>query len=414
MSPADDAARPTPDNARPGAIRDITDDLIRPGGKVDQQTLHEYYASGDGDDESPVAVRFVMTRDLNKRLDRYLVDRVPFFSRTQVQRLIKEDAVTVNGRVPKASTKLRLNDEIIAVLPPPPSTELPAEEIPLDVLHEDGDIIVINKADDIIVHPARGNLSGTMINALAWRFQNLSGGELSSVGEDLARPGVVHRLDRHTTGAIVFAKGDTAHWRIGKQFENRTTEKRYLAVVHGRMEPLTDVIDVPLGKHPTERTKYSVRWDDTGKPSVTIYRVRELYDHHTLVELELKTGRTHQIRLHLSYLGYPIVGDDMYGGSHLYARDVGGPRGIPALDLAPREPLITRQALHAALLGFVHPSTDQRIEFQAPLPPDLRRLVSALRVTSGKRSRPQVGGTRLDLGIMLPDDGAADDSDPAA
>jgi 23S rRNA pseudouridine1911/1915/1917 synthase len=387
-----------------GAIRDVTDDLLAPGGKVDQQTLHEYYASSADDDETPIAVRFRLQRDLDKRLDRYLVDRVPFFSRTSIQRLIRERAVTVNGRVPKASTRLKLGDEIIAILPPPPSTDLPAEEIPLEALHEDDSIIVVNKADDIIVHPARGKLSGTMINGLAWRFQHYSGGELSSVGEEFARPGVVHRLDRHTTGAIVFAKTDTAHWRIGKQFELRTTEKRYLAIVHGRMEPFADLIDVPLGKHPTVRTKYAVRWDETGKSSQTIYRVRELYDAHSLVELELKTGRTHQIRVHLSHLGYPIVGDDIYGGRHLFAGELGGARGIPALGLGPRDPLITRQALHAALLGFDHPMSGERMEFQAPVPADMRRLVAALRATSEHASRPGVSGTRLDLERVFPAD----------
>jgi len=385
-------------------IRDVTDDLLAPGGKVDQKTLHEYYASSADDDETPIAVRFRLTRDRDKRLDRYLVDRVPFFSRTSIQRLIRERAVTVNGRVPKASTKLRLGDEVIAILPPPPSTDLPAEEIPLDVLHEDESLIVVNKADDIIVHPARGNLSGTMINGLAWRFRHLSGGELSSVGEEFARPGVVHRLDRHTTGAIVFAKTDTAHWRLGRQFERRTTEKRYLAVVHGRMEPFADVIDVPLGKHPTVRTKYAVRWDETGKPSQTIYRVRELYDGFSLVELELRTGRTHQIRVHLSHLGYPIVGDDIYGGRHLVAGDLGGATGLPSLGLGPRDPLITRQALHAALLGFDHPMTGERMELQAPVPADIRRLVAALRTVSEHASRPGVSGTRLDLEQVFPED----------
>lgn len=385
-----------------GEVRDITDDLLAPGGKVDQKTLHEYYASSADDDEAPIAVRFKLSRDLEKRLDRYLVDRVPFFSRTSIQRLIKERSVTVNGRVPKASTKLRLGDEVIAVLPPPPSTDLPAEEIPMTVLHEDDAIIVINKDDDIIVHPARGNLSGTMINGLAWRFANVSGGELSGVGEEFARPGVVHRLDRHTTGAIVFAKTDTAHWRIGRQFEQRTTEKRYLAIVHGRMEPFADLIDVPLGKHPTVRTKYAVRWDETGKASQTVYRVRELYDAHSLVELELRTGRTHQIRVHLSHLGYPIVGDDIYGGRHCFVRDLAGPRGLPDLGLAARDPLITRQSLHATLLGFDHPTTGARMEFQAPIHDDMARLVTALRATSTHVSRPKTSGTRLDLDRVLP------------
>ncbi len=380
------------DNTPPiRVVADLTDDVVGVGGKVDQQRLFELYEQQtEGEDESPIAVRFTLTRDLNKRLDRYLVDRVPFLSRTSLQHLIHEEAVTVNGRVPKPSTKLRKGDEIIAVLPPPPSTEIPAEDIPLDVLHEDDHLIVINKASDIIVHPARGNKTGTIINALAYHFQHRSSGALSSVGEEFTRPGVVHRLDRFTTGVMVAAKSDTAHWRLGRQFELRKTEKRYLAVVHGRLETHADVIDVPLGKHPTAREKYAVRWDDTGKPSVTIYRVREVYENFTLVELELKTGRTHQIRVHLSHLGYPIAGDDMYGGSHLAMGDVDRSAADPTVLL------LTRQALHASLLGFHHPITDEPVEFQAPLHADMRNLVHILRATQFV-SAPTVAGTRLDL-----------------
>jgi len=370
------------------------DDLIARGGKVDRERLFELYEKQTGDDEQPISVTLRLSRDLNKRLDRYLVDRIPFLSRTSLQRLIREQAVTVNGLAPKPSTRLRAGDEIVAILPPPPSTEIPAEEIPLEVLFEDAELVVVNKADDIIVHPARGRTSGTMINGLAWHFQHASSGALSSVGEELARPGVVHRLDRHTTGVMVFAKTETAHWRIARQFENRSVEKRYLAVVHGRIETLADVIDVPLGKHPTVREKYAVRWDDTGKPSVTIYRVRERYDDFTLVELELKTGRTHQIRLHLGHLGYPIAGDDMYGGKHLTVCDVAGAAGTA--DRSPRDPLLGRQALHAAVLGFRHPISKQPMNFQAPLPTDLRDLITLLRAHRHVDS-PTVAGATIDL-----------------
>ncbi len=372
--------------------------LIGPGGKVDREAVFALYETQEGEDETPVTVRFTLSRDLDKRLDRYLVDRIPFISRTSLQRLIREEAVTVNGRRPKPSTRLRLGDEVVVVLPPPPSSELPAEDIPLKILHEDDDLIILNKDDDIIVHPARGNMSGTIINALAWHFQHRSGGALSTVGEEFARPGVVHRLDRHTTGVMVAAKSDTAHWRLGKQFEKRQTEKRYLAVVHGRMEPNADVIEFPLGKHPTDRMKYAVRWDETGKPSVTIYRVREIYDDFTLVELELKSGRTHQIRIHLSHLGYPIVGDDIYGGRHLTYGDVTGPAGTD--DHRPREPLVSRQMLHAALLGFTHPISEEKVTFQAPLHEDMRNLVALLR--RFRNPKPvTVAGATIDLKQML-------------
>lgn len=381
---------------------DHNHDLLAPGGKVDQQALYDLYEQSE-DDEQPATVRFQLSRDLNKRLDRYLVDRIPFLSRTSLQRLIREEAVTVNGRIPKASTRLRQGDLVVAVLPPPPSKEIPAEDIPLDVLYEDDHIIVLNKHDDIIVHPARGNLSGTIINALAYHFLHRSGGELSSVGEEFARPGVVHRLDRHTTGVMVAAKSDTAHWRLGHQFEHRKVEKRYLAVVHGRLEPYADVIDMPLGKHPTIKQRYAVRWDPTGKEAVTIYRVREVYEDYTLIEVELKTGRTHQIRVHLSHLGYPIVGDDMYGGRHLTVGNITGPAPGSYADkdgdippLSPRDSLITRQALHAALLGFTHPITNKPVEFQAPPPQDMRLLIQLLRAHRLIEA-PNVSGVRVDV-----------------
>ncbi len=373
-------------------------ELIGPGGKVDRERLFALYEAEKGDDESPICVRFKLSRDLNKRVDRYLVDRIPFLSRTSLQRIIKEQAVTVNGRLPKASTRLHLDDEVVVVIPPPPSTEIPAEDIPLDVLHEDDDLIVIDKRADIIVHPARGNRSGTLLNALAYHFQHRSSGDLSNVGKEFARPGVVHRLDRHTSGALAFAKSETAHWRLAKQFEKRRVNKRYLAIVHGQVEPRADVIDMPMGKHPTAKEKYAVRWDDTGKPSVTIYRVREVYTDFTLVELELKTGRTHQIRVHMSHLGYPLVGDDMYGGRHLTVGDVTGPAGPP--DRSPRDSLITRQALHAALLGFKHPITDEAMTFAAPLPEDLRDLVTLLREYRFVEA-PNVAGATLDLAEVI-------------
>ncbi|MFO0829982.1 MAG: RluA family pseudouridine synthase [Phycisphaerales bacterium] len=350
-------------------------DLIGPGGAVDRDALFALYEKqSEQDDETPIAVSFRLFRDLDKRLDKYLVDRVPFLSRTQIQRLIDEEAVTVNGRVPKSSTHLRKGDVVKATLPPPPSGAIQPEEMELDVLFEDEHLIVLNKQAGLIVHPARSHKSGTLINGLAWRFKHLSGGQLSAVGEEFARPGVVHRLDKWTSGAIVAAKNDTAHWRLGKQFEHKRTDKRYLALVHGVPSPDVELVDLPLGKHPTVREKYAVRHDETGKPSQTIWRVRETYrapyGPFSLVELELKTGRTHQIRVHLSHLKLPIAGDDMYGGKHLTERDLGGESNSP---------LLTRQALHATTLAFRHPTTEAPMRFAAALPADLRRAIELLR-----------------------------------
>jgi len=378
--------------------------LIGPDGKIDPEALLALYerqseggadpaGAEDAGDDAPITVTLCLRRDLDKRLDRYLVDRIPFLSRTALQRLIDEGGVTVNGRTPKASTRLRAKDRVVIVLPPPPSSAIPAEDIPLEVLFEDDDIIVINKQDDIIVHPARGNKRGTIINALAWHFLHRSSGALSEVGREHARPGVVHRLDRHTTGVMIAAKSEVAHWRLGRQFEQRRTDKRYLAVVHGRMEVLADVIELPLGKHPTIRERQAVRWDDTGKAATTVARVRELYDDFTLVELELKTGRTHQIRVHLSHLGHAIVGDDMYGGRHLAVGDVVGD--------SDRTPLITRQALHATTLGLRHPMTGAPVTFHAPVHADMRRLIDLLRQHRNPEPVPIAGAT-IDLDLALP------------
>jgi len=361
---------PAPDTPR------AEEPLLGPGGKVDPDALRRYFDEADDDDRPSVA--FVLQRDHQSRLDKYLTTRIPFMSRSQLQRLIDDAHVLVNGRAPKASTKLRLGDEVVVTLPPPPTGTIIPEEIPLEVLFEDEHLIVLNKQADIIVHPARAEKSGTLINALAWRFQHVSGGELSAVGADFARPGVVHRLDRNTSGCIAFAKDDETHWKLGLQFEHRKVDKRYLAVVHGRVEPDGQVIDLPIGPHPSKlkgyREKQVVRHDDLGKPSVTICRVRERYrshdaavgdQHATLVELELKTGRTHQIRVHLTHLGYPIVGDDMYAG-----RPYVTPEGATLIDTP---------ALHAALLAFEHPITGEPMVFTAPPRAEMRALIDDLR-----------------------------------
>jgi len=355
------------------------DELLNAGGKVDLRALAEALEDSPDDQDRPLSVRFLLRNDVRKRLDRYLVDRVPFLSRTSLQKLIRESAVTVNGRVPKPSTVLREGDEVIAWLPPPPAKDIPEEEMPLDVLFEDEHVIVINKQADLIVHPARGHLSGTLVNALAWHLRHRSAGGLSSVGRELARPGIVHRLDRNTTGVMIAAKTDTAHFRLGHQFEQRTTRKRYLAVVHGRVEPVADVLTFPMGKHTTVRNKYAVRYDETGKEAVTVYRVRERCEDFSLVEIELRTGRTHQIRVHMAHLGYPLVGDELYGGRVLSVGDLAGSAGVNGR--SPREPIMSRQALHAALLGVRHPISGEALQWQAPWPADLRDLIELIRIT---------------------------------
>lgn len=371
-------------------------DLIMPGGKVDPHAIASAIerarklAASNGDDAGdPVLpeVTFTLQRDLNTRLDKYLTSRVTFMSRSQLQKLITEGGVSVNDKRAKSSTKLVRGDQIRLLVPPPPSKDIQPENIPLEVLFEDDHLLVVNKAADIIVHPARSENTGTMLGALAWHLKHHSAGTLSPLGDEFARPGVVHRLDRHTSGCIIFAKTEAAHWKLGKQFENRSVDKRYLAVVHGRVEPDVDVIDLPIGPHQNRtkgyREKNVVRHDDLGKHAITICRVKERYHtphmgELTLVELELKTGRTHQIRVHLSHLGWPIVGDDMY-------------KGRPFADPASGEIIIERQALHAALISFEHPIERTPLTFTAPLRAEMAALIEHLR--SGPSERVHAEGS---------------------
>ncbi|MGP1272145.1 MAG: RluA family pseudouridine synthase [Phycisphaerales bacterium] len=356
------------------------DALTQPGGKIDPERLRELVErarQADPDGSMP-RVQFTLQRDLKEpRLDKYLTSRVTFLSRSQLQTIVDSGGATVSGQRAKRSQRLRRGDVVRLVIPPPPSSDIVPQQLPMTVLHEDDDLIVLNKQAEIIVHPGRSETDGTLINALAWHFRHISGGALSKIGVEEARPGVVHRLDRNTTGCIVFAKNEEAHWKLAAQFENRSADKRYLAIVAGRVEPDTVTIDKPIGPHPSKvkgyREKQVVRYDDLGKPSLTVCRVHERYrlqerpvadQWFSLVELELKTGRTHQIRVHMADEGWPLVGDDMYGGLPFEHEG---------------RTLLARQALHAALLAIEHPRTRQAMVFTAALPSDMLELVRTLR-----------------------------------
>jgi 23S rRNA pseudouridine1911/1915/1917 synthase len=301
-----------------------------------------------------------------RRLDKYLHGRFSNHSRRFIQEAIKQGAVTVNGQVGKPSLKLSPGDEIRLTLPEPPSKEIVPEEIPLQILYEDSDLIVLNKQPGVIVHPARGNTHGTLVNALAFYSDQLSSG----LGE--FRPGIVHRLDRDTTGVMVVTKNDGAQWKIAKQFELRQVKKTYLAIVHGTPELSADRIKVPLGVHPQIREKYAIR-PEIGKEAITFYEVLESFRGFSLLKLTPKTGRTHQIRVHLSYIKHPIVADDMYEGKLVY------PWQLTDSEPAVEEPIISRVALHASVLEFRHPTTEKIVKFEAPLPKDMQNLLEALR-----------------------------------
>ena len=301
-----------------------------------------------------------------RRIDKYLHDRFSNFSRAMIQKQIAAGSVKVNGDVVKASFKLTPGDIVELTLPELPSKEIEPEELPLDIIYEDDDLIIVNKQADMVVHPARGNLHGTLVNALAHYSNELSSG----LGD--FRPGVVHRLDRNTTGVMVVTKNDTAQWKVAKQFENRTIKKEYLAIVHGTPELTADKISAPLGVHPKVREKYAIR-PETGKEAVTFYQVMEQFRGYSLIKCTPKTGRTHQIRVHLAYIKHSIVGDDMYGGKLVY------PWQLKDEQQAVEEPVIARCALHAFTIEFKHPSTEKMVKFEAPLPNDMQHLLKMLR-----------------------------------
>jgi 23S rRNA pseudouridine1911/1915/1917 synthase len=301
-----------------------------------------------------------------RRLDKYLHGRFSNLSRRFIQNAIKQDAVKVNGKIAKQSFKLSPGDEINFSVPEPPSKEILPEDIPLDIIYEDSELIVLNKQPGMLVHPARGNTHGTLVNALAFYSDKLSSG----LGE--FRPGIVHRLDKGTTGVMVVTRNDTAQWKIAKQFERREVDKTYLAIVHGTPELTADRISVPLGVHPRIREKQAIR-PDTGKEAITFYEVLESFRGFSLLKMTPKTGRTHQIRVHLSYIKHPIVADDMYGGKLVY------PWQLADIEPAVQEPIISRVALHASTLEFKHPATDEMMKFQAPFPEDMQSLLNMLR-----------------------------------
>ncbi|MFC1676844.1 RluA family pseudouridine synthase [Planctomycetota bacterium] len=302
----------------------------------------------------------------HRRIDKYLHGRFSNFSRVVLQNIIKAGTVKVNGKVVKASFKLSPGDKIDLTLPELPDREITPEDIPLNIIYEDDDIIILNKQSNIIVHPARGNLHGTLVNGLAFYCQNLSSG----LGE--LRPGIVHRLDRNTTGCMVVTKNDIAQWKIAKQFELRQTKKTYLAIVHGQPELDADRIKAPLGVHPRIREKYAVR-PEKGKEAVTFYEVLERFRGFSLLKLTPHTGRTHQLRVHLAHIKHPVVADDMYGGKLVYPWQL--QNGEPAVE----EPVIGRTALHAYSLEFKHPGTEKQVKFEAPIPEDMQHLLDMLR-----------------------------------
>ena len=312
----------------------------------------------------------VKARIEGKRIDAYLSGRFPDYSRSVFQKLIDAAAVLVNSQPVKASYRVQLGDEIRVWLPELADGAPVPEDIPLEVVYDDAAFTVVNKPAGMVTHPAKGHWTGTLVNAIQFRFDSLS----TLAGEH--RPGIVHRLDRDTTGLLVVAKTDVAHRQLALQFEQRTIRKDYFALVSGVPERDSDYIERAIGPHPTNREKMAIRRpEDGGREAVTFYEVLERFRGYALVRCKPATGRTHQIRIHLAHIGCPVVGDKLYSGrDRLTLGDLLGFDAPGADDV-----LLDRQALHAHGLHLIHPTTGLDLELTAPLPADMAGALAALR-----------------------------------
>ncbi|MFC5467186.1 RluA family pseudouridine synthase [Cohnella suwonensis] len=291
-----------------------------------------------------------------ERADKHIAEALAgqSVSRSQVQEWIRIGAVNVNGKPVKSNAKLAIGDRIEVEMPEPEPLEAYPENIPLDVVFEDKDVIVINKPRGMVVHPAAGHPSGTVVNALLHHCKDLSG--INGV----MRPGIVHRIDKDTSGLLMVAKNDLAHASLAEQLKEHTVTRKYAAIVFGVMQHDKGTVDAPIGRANHDRKLYVVT-EKNSKHAVTHFAVTERFDEYTLLELKLETGRTHQIRVHMKYIGFPLVGDPVYGGKSGRTLGMGG------------------QALHAGVLGFVHPRSGEYMEFAAPIPEDMEHALGVLR-----------------------------------
>jgi len=297
-------------------------------------------------------IEIYVDEDDGERLDSYLAKELNEVSRTFVQKLIKEGLVQVNEKAVKPSYIVETGDYIRVEFPKPKELEIMPEDIPLDIVFQDEDILIINKPQDMVVHPAPGNYSGTLVNGLLFHIDTLS-----SIN-GIIRPGIVHRLDKDTSGLLVVAKNDFAHRFLSEELKQRRMKRNYIALVHGVLKKDEGTIDAPIGRHPKDRKKMAVT-SKNSKEAITHYKVLDRYDNYSLLELSLETGRTHQIRVHMAYINCPILGDPVYSrGKNEFGLD--------------------KQMLHAYRLGFIHPSTKEYVEFKSDLPPYFKKLIDVL------------------------------------
>lgn len=297
---------------------------------------------------------YVTEQDAGVRLDWYLNERFPEYSRSYLQKMIKSDKVLVNQKTTKSGYKIENGDEIMILMEPPRKLEVAAENIPLDILYEDADIIIINKPKQMVVHPAPGHMTGTIVNALLYHCRD----DLSGIN-GILRPGIVHRIDQDTTGVIVVCKNDMAHRFVAEQLKEHSIKRTYFAIVYNHMIKESGTIESTIGRHPVDRKKMAINVKN-GKHAITHYKVLDtLNGRYTYISCHLETGRTHQIRVHMASIGNPILGDTVYG-----------PAKCPFH--------LQGQTLHAGILGLIHPTTREYMEFQAPLPEYFEKLLKRL------------------------------------
>ncbi len=296
----------------------------------------------------------LVSEESGVRIDAWISSRLKEYSRSYIQKLLNDGHVLVNGSLVKSNYKIKSSDEITVQIPEPEVLDIVPENIEIPVLYEDEHVLVVNKPKGMVVHPAAGNYSGTLVNAL----MDYCGDSLSSIN-GVIRPGIVHRIDKDTSGVLVVAKSNEAHEKLSLKLKDHDINRVYVALVHGIIREESGKIDAPIGRHPVDRKKMAVNTNN-GRRAVTYFKVLERFKDATLVEVKLETGRTHQIRVHMSYIGYPIIGDTVYGKKK-DKYDIGG------------------QALHAKTLGFVHPVKNEYMEFEAELPEYFKKLLEELR-----------------------------------
>ena len=300
-------------------------------------------------------VVFEITPEMEgERIDKCISNYVETLSRSYIQKIIKEGKAHINDAPVKSNYKVRVDDKVQFTIPDCEEPDIPPQDIPLDIIYEDKDVLIVNKPKNMVVHPAPGHYEGTLVNAIMYHCHN----DLSGINGVL-RPGIVHRIDKDTTGSLIICKNDEAHRKIAEQLKEHSITRKYRAIVYGRISNDEGVVDAPIGRHPTDRKKMAIN-ERNGKPAITHYKVLERFEKYTYIECQLETGRTHQIRVHMTSIGHPLLGDEVYGNAKCPFKLEG-------------------QTLHAMTIGFIHPSTNQYVEYEAPLPEYFERLLQILR-----------------------------------